>query len=239
MNTLRSNLLTVGKVHESARTTWWGHLQWVAVMAIVGLAVPVVFVGVFQLPRNIYLVFYFGLMGAFLYGYVRWNALDLKKLFREHWGWGLVGGVLVSFFTVKTVLMQPASPTPQGLELGFDLAWLGLIYGSMDGLVLSVVPVYATWQALTMLGWTKRWPGRLATGVLAILASMLVIGLYHLGYPEFRGPQVLIVIVGVSAQSLAYLLTRSPLTPVICHIAMHIAAVLYGINSVSQLPPHY
>ena len=239
MNTLLGNLLTAGKVHESARTTWWGHLQWVAAMAIVGLAVPAVFVGVFQLPRNIYLVFYFGLMGAFLYGYVRWSALHLKKLFSEHWGWGLVGGALVSLFTVKTVLMQPASPTPQGLELGFDLAWLGLIYGSMDGLVLSVVPVYATWQALTVLGWTKRWPGRLATGVLAILASMLVIGLYHLGYPEFRGPQVLIVIVGVSAQSLAYLLTCSPLTPVICHIAMHIAAVLYGINSVSQLPPHY
>jgi hypothetical protein len=47
------------------------------------------------------------------------------------------------------------------------------------------------------------------------------------------------VIIGVSVQSLAYLLTRSPLTPVIGHIAMHIAAVLYGINSVSQLPPHY
>jgi len=98
-----------------------------------------------------------------------------------------VGGALVSLFTVKTVLMQPASPTPQGLELGFDLVWLGLIYGSMDGLVLSVMPVYATWQALTMLGWTKRWPGRLATGVLAILASMLVIGLYHLGYPSSGG----------------------------------------------------
>jgi len=37
------------------------------------------------MPRNIYLVFYFGLMGAYLYGYVRWSALDLKKLFSEHW----------------------------------------------------------------------------------------------------------------------------------------------------------
>jgi len=48
MNTLLGNLLTAGKVHESARTTWLGHLQWVAVMATLGLAVPAVFVGVFQ-----------------------------------------------------------------------------------------------------------------------------------------------------------------------------------------------
>ena len=66
-----------------------------------------------------------------------------------------------------------------------------------------------------------------------------MIALYHLGYPEFRGPQVLVIIVGVGAQCLGYLLSCSPLAPVISHIAMHVAAVLYGIASVSQLPPHY
>jgi hypothetical protein len=40
---------------------------------------------------------------------------------------------------------------------------------------------------------------------------------------------------GVGAQSLGYLLNRSPLAPVISHVA----AVLYGIATVSQLPPHY
>jgi len=45
--------------------------------------------------------------------------------------------------------------------------------------------------------------------------------------------------VGVGIMSLVYLITGNPLTPVLGHIAMHIAAVLHGINSVSQLPPHY
>ena len=68
---------------------------------------------------------------------------------------------------------------------------------------------------------------------------MYVIALYHLGYPECRGPQVLVITFGVAAQSLGYLLSRSPLAPVISHVAMHVAAVLYRISSVSQLPPHY
>ncbi len=238
MNTTTGHL-AMGQSQQPARTSWQAQLQWVAGLAALGLAVPAVFVGIFQLPRNIYLVFYFGLMGAFLYGYVRSSHLDLRKLYVDHWGWGLIGGALLSLFTVNTVLMQPGSPSPQGLELGFDLVWLGLIYGAMDALVLSVMPVYATWQSCTMLGWTRHWLGKIATGVLAILTSMLVIGLYHLGYPECRNPQVLIIIIGVAMQSLGYMLTRSPLTPLIGHVAMHIAAVLYGLNTVSQLPPHY
>jgi hypothetical protein len=68
---------------------------------------------------------------------------------------------------------------------------------------------------------------------------MLVIGLYHWGYPEFRSAYVLMVIAGVSIQSLFYLLSRSALAPLISHVAMHITAVLVGLQTFSQLPPHY
>jgi hypothetical protein len=75
--------------------------------------------------------------------------------------------------------------------------------------------------------------------VLALASSLLVIAVYPFGYPEFRGPQVILVVVGVGIQSLLTLLTGSPIVVVLGHIAMHITAVLYGLNSVSQLPPHY
>jgi hypothetical protein len=68
---------------------------------------------------------------------------------------------------------------------------------------------------------------------------MLVIGLYHLGYPEFRSAYVLAIMAGVGFQSLFYLLTRSALAPLISHVAMHITAVLVGLQTFSQLPPHY
>lgn len=206
-----------------------------------GDGVAALFAGVLQLPRPVYLVCYAGLIAVFLYAYVRWSGADLKQEFLRYWVWGVVGGVIAGFFVVQTTLWQPAprSPTPQGFELVFNLLWLGLVYGVVDALLLSVLPVYATWQALTMRGWTARWPGRIAAGVLALLASMLVIGLYHLGYPEFRSSYVLVVIAGVAGQSLFYLLSRSALAPVISHVAMHVTAVLVGLQTFSQLPPHY
>lgn len=128
---------------------------------------------------------------------------------------------------------------PQGADLMFNLLWLGLVYGLVDGLLLSVLPIAATWQACTQLGWTERWPGRITAGVLALLASLLVTAAYHLGYPEFQGIAVFSPMFGVGVMSLAYLLSRSPLAPVLSHIAMHVAAVLYGLSTAIQLPPHY
>jgi hypothetical protein len=219
-------------------TTWYGHLLWVVGASVLSMAVAAIFAGILELPRNVYLVFYFASVGALLYGYVRWSGVDLWKGIHDHWVWGLLVGAIFGFFTVQTVLIQPSSPTPQGAHLVFDLVWLGLIYGAVDALLLSVLPVYATWRAMSMLGWTEHWYGKVGVGALALVASMFVIGLYHVGYPEFRGPQVLLVVVGVGVQSLGYLLSRSPLAPVVSHVAMHVAAVLYGIATVSQLPPH-
>jgi hypothetical protein len=70
-------------------------------------------------------------------------------------------------------------------------------------------------------------------------ANLLVIGVYCLGYPEFRGPQVPLVVEGVGAQSLHTFITGSPVAVVAGHLAMRVTAVLYGSSSASQLPPHY
>jgi hypothetical protein len=219
---------------------WWSQLLWVAAAGLLGMAVAAAFAGVLQLPRNLYLVFYVAIIGALLYAYVRWSGADLKQEFSRYWVWGVFGGAIASYFVVQTSLAQPVprSPMPQGFELLFDLVWLGLIYGVVDAL-LSVLPIYATWQALALLGWTARWPGRTAAGVLALAASELVIGLYHWGYPEFRSAYVLLIMAGVGMQSLFYLLSRCALAPLISHVAMHITAVLLGLQTFSQLPPHY
>ena len=116
---------------------------------------------------------------------------------------------------------------------------LGLIYGLVDGLFLTVLPIAATWQAFTLLGWTNRWPGRIGAGILALLASLFVTATYHLGYPEFQSVALFGPLVGVGVMSVAYLLSRSPLAPVLSHIAMHGAAVLFGLATAIQLPPHY
>lgn len=229
---------SVTEAGQPARA-WWQHLGWVGMTGLVGFLVPAIFVGMLELPRAGYLVVYFAAVGGLVCAYARWSGMELRRFAREHWVTGLAVGAAVSVFTVRTVLMQPSSPSPEGLDLAFNLTWLGLLYGAADALLLSILPVYATWRALSVRGWTDRWAGRFAAGALATFASMAVILVYHLGYPECRGPQVAMIVVGVAAQSLGYLIARSPIAPVLSHVAMHVAAVLYGLNSVSQLPPHY
>jgi hypothetical protein len=80
---------------------------------------------------------------------------------------------------------------------------------------------------------------RLSWGVVALAASLLVTALYHLGFAEFRGPELLQPLLGNGIITAGYLLTGSPLTSLIAHTLMHIAAVLHGMETTMQLPPHY
>jgi hypothetical protein len=239
MQTLHPSFPILSLPDRPLPTTWWGHLLWVVGAAVFGWAEAALFAGVLQLPRPLYLVPYVMLTSAFLVGYARWSGFDWRKHLLHNWGWGLVGAAVVGWYVVQTILWQPRSPTPQGLDLVFNLLWLGFVYGAVDSLLLSVLPVAATWQACSLLGWSEHWPGRIVASLLALIASLGVIAAYHLGYPEFQGLAVLGPVFGVGIMSLAYILSRSPLAPVLSHIAMHLAAVLVGLQSAMQLPPHY
>jgi hypothetical protein len=153
--------------------------------------------------------------------------------------WGIVGAAVVGFLMVRNVLSQPASTTLDGAKLVSSLAWFGVVYGTLDGLFLSVMPVMATWQLASHLGWTRGWLGQAAVGLLALGASALITTAYHLGYPEFRGIGVMMPVLGNSIMSLGYVVTGNPLAAVASHVVMHLAAVLHGMETTIQLPPHY
>ena len=165
---------------------------------------------------------------------------EASDLIRQNWAWGLAAAVLIGAFTVRNVLSQPGSTHAKGLALAADIAWLGVVYGALDALFLSVMPVLASYQAFTALGWTQTLPGKVLAGILALIVSLLVTATYHLGYPEYRaaggikGPSI-----GNGVISIGYILTNNPISAVFSHIAMHIAGVLHGPATVMQLPPHY
>ncbi len=216
------------------------NLGWIAAAALLGFLITAVFAGMFRLPRGIFLIVYLALAGPFLYAFTRWSQLSLGELLRHNWIWGLVGAALIGAFLVRNILSQPASPHSQGLPLVFDIAWLGIVYGALDALFLSVLPVLATWQAFSSLGWTQSLGGKVLVGAIALVASLLVTAAYHLGYPEYRvtggvmGPSI-----GNGVMSFGYILTNNPIAAVFSHIAMHVAGVLQGPATVMQLPPHY
>lgn len=218
---------------------WYVYLGWIVAAALLGFAISAVFAGRLHLPRNMYLIPYVLFTSLLLYAYVRWSGLVVGDLIRRNWIWGLVGAVLFAAFTVKNVLSQPISPRSEGFALVFDILWSGVVYGLMDALLLSVLPVLAIWQAFSLLNWTASWPGKILVGVIAVFASLLVTVAYHLGYPEYRGAGMGGPVIGNTAMTLGYVLTNNPLAAILSHIAMHIAGVLHGPASVVQLPPHY
>jgi hypothetical protein len=216
------------------------NLGWIIAAAVLGFSITMVFAGLLRLPRSVFLVVYLVLALPFLYSFQSWSKLSVIEIIRHNWVWGLIAAVLIGAFTVRNILSQPTSPHSQGFSLAFEIVWLGIIYGTLDALFLSVLPVLATWQAFSTLGWTQSLPGKILVGSLALIASLFVTVAYHLGYPEYRiaggvmGPSI-----GNGVMSLGYILTNNPIAAVFSHIAMHIAGVLHGPATVIQLPPHY
>jgi hypothetical protein len=220
-------------------TVWYLYLGWIVAGSLLGFATSVIFAGILRLPRRIFLIPYIGIMSLFFYAYARWSELSIADMLKHNWVWGVIGAVILGVITIRNVLSQPASPHSQGFTLAFDLLWSGFLYGLVDALLLSVLPVLATWEAFDLLGWTDSAPGRVLVALLAILASMLMTSAYHVGYPDFRGRRLITANVGNTFMTLGYLLTSNPLAAMLCHPAMHMAAVLHGPELVTQLPPHY
>lgn len=218
---------------------WYLYLAWVAAAAAMGFAISGVFTSLLKLPRAWFVLLHGVSTAALAFAFWRWSAVDAVQLIQLHWGWGLLGAVLVGAFVVRNILSQPASPRSRGLRFVFDVLWVGVVYGTIDALLLSVLPVLATWRAFALLGWTVAWPGKLGVGLLALVASAVVTTAYHLGFAECRGLAIRMPLFGNSVMSLGYLVTNNPLTAVISHIAMHVAGVLRGPARVAQLPPHY
>jgi hypothetical protein len=213
-------------------------LAWVLAGAILGFGLAAVFSGTLHLRREVFLLPYLAVTAAFLEAYRRLNGPRAREALRQRWIGGLVGALVAGTFVVWSVLRQPASPAPQGAALLGSIAWLGVAYGTIDGLLLSVLPVAAMLRATESAAWALRPSGRAVAVLLALLASVAVTAAYHLGYPEFRGPGLAGPIIGCGVMSLAYLVTRNPLAAILSHVAMHVAAVLHGIDTTVQLPPH-
>jgi len=240
MNSDLPSSSVVASPTQAVPPVWWSYLIWIAAAAVLGFAVSSVFANWLRLPRDLFLIPYFILAGLFVYAYQRWSSVSVVELLRHNWIWGLAGSALVGAFLVRNILSQPISPHSTGLPLVFDLLWSGIVYGGTDALLLSVLPVLATWQAFSVLGWTASWPGKILVAAIALVFSLLVTGSYHLGFPEYRQPGGIVgPTIGNGVMSLGYLVTNNPLTAIFSHMAMHVAGVLHGPASVIQLPPHY
>jgi hypothetical protein len=215
--------------------SWFGALGWLLVISAAGFLVTWVLTTRLGMRRTPYILALALLTGGLTFGYLSWSHTNLTSFITNHWGWGLLGAAVTGTILAVLSRRQPGGPRPQGWRLAATLAWEAVVYGTAEGLLLSVLPVLVTWQAFTAHGWTSGTGKPLVAGTAAILASLAVIVIHHLGYRGFHNPAVLAtVMVGCGPLSLAYLLTASPLAAVGGHILLHAAANLRG----TTLPPY-
>jgi hypothetical protein len=145
---------------------------------------------------------------------------------------GLVFGVLM----VQNVLSRPATEKFTGPYLAWLIFWRGLIYGTIDGLLLSVFPWMVTWRAFNVE--KKPLGKKIAFGLLAWLFILILTTAYHLGYSDFRSRKIIEVNIGNTIISIPTLVSANPIGSPITHAIMHIAVVIHSPKTVLFLPPH-
>jgi len=224
-----------------------GHLQatlplaqtatWLIAITVVAFAIPAVLSAGLQWPRPQYLVPYSVVMGGLALAYLYAAGFSFKEL-ADNWIVGLVVGAAASAYIIYNLATYPRSAPPQGADLLLSLIWIGVVYGTIDALVLNVLPVVATRSlALDGVGQTRlKWVIR---GVTALLVSLAITLIYHVGYAEFRSAAVVAPLVGNLVITATYVVTGSPLAPIVTHVVMHVASVWLGMETLPTLPPHY
>jgi hypothetical protein len=211
-------------------------LGWYAAGALVAFLIPFVFSSVLDLNHDVYYAVYFAGVAGFLGLYVRSTGADLDGFFRQNARWSIGLGLLAAAFVVFNVLnREDSTPHPSGAYFVFEIGWRGVIYGTVDALLLTAFPALV---AFTLL--EKRVAGlarRAAFAGLAFVMVVLITATYHLGYEQFRedgvgGPEIGNTIISVPA-----LATANPLGSVIAHASMHVAAVRHSYETDVFLPP--
>ena len=226
--------ISVGHVNG---TTASRAMTWLGLAAAVGFSVSAIFSLVLQLERGLFLVPYVAVVSTFLVLFFQAHRLPSKSILAS-WQVGLLLATAASVFLVGNIQGQPSSFVPEGLTLVSAVLWAGVVYGAVDGLFLNVVPVLAIYHAWPRGPGATR-SGKVARGAAALAGTLVVTAAYHLGYGEFQGVAVLPVLLGNAIITATYLFSGSPLAPIVTHVVMHVAAVLHGMESTAQLPPHY
>jgi hypothetical protein len=215
------------------------HLAWLAGGLVVGFVVPFIFADVLRLPRDVYYGIYAAAGLGFFVLWARATGQRFEVMLCRRWRLavvlGVIFGLVLGFVVVRT---EPATGGPEGLALAWAVLWRGVVYGAVDGLLLSVFPILAVFAAAEGSTLRRRKSGTVAVGAAALFASLVMTFVYHLGYSDFRSPKLLRPVAADIVWSVPTLVTLNPIGTPITHAAMHVSAVLHSYDTDVFLPPH-
>jgi hypothetical protein len=214
-------------------------LGWIAAGLALGFLVPLVFADLLEVPRDGYYAIYVVAVVGFLAAWVRATHQRVGEMLRRRWVTAVTLGVACAGIMAAVVVgTEDASARPGGIELAGAVAWRGVAYGIVDGLLLSAFPILAVFAAFAGSRLRSRRRGTLAVGAIALAASLAMTAVYHAGYSEFRSSQLRSPVAGDVIWSAPTLLTLNPIGAPIAHAGMHVSAVLHSYETDLFLPPH-
>jgi hypothetical protein len=214
----------------------FSHLWWIPGAACIGFLASFLLSDRLRLPATAYQLAYVILVVAFLGLYTRWTALPGHATLRRRLGPALALGLIAGLALAWRVSQDPPSAGPAGILFVGDILWRGVIYGTIDGLLLSAFPWLVTWRAFG--GEAASGPKRVGLSFAALGFALLVASAYHLGYRDFRGPTLAQAILGNAIATLPTALAANPVGSPLAHVMLHIAAVVHDPQSDLFLPPH-
>jgi hypothetical protein len=212
--------------------SWAGSLLWLIGLSVAAFAVSWLLANRLRTGRFLYIGALFLVTGALSAGYVVWLGLGAGEVLTTRWGWGLLAAPIAGAFPAFGMTRLPASNRRTGRALGLALVWEGVVYGVSEGVLLSALPAFMTWQLVHSLGW-GGFGGGLARWMLPVAASIVVIVVHHLGYAEYRNRQLVPISAGCGLLTVGYVVTASVIAPMLGHVLMHTVAILRG----TELPP--
>jgi hypothetical protein len=225
-----------GHTHRLELSDQW---TWIGGGIVFSFLVPFVFADRLEINRDVYYGIYAASVLSFLWLWTRSTHLWVPQLIRHRWVLGVALGVV--FGGVIALLVTRAvdgTPHPSGLDFAAALLWRGVVYGAIDGLLLSVFPIIAVFTAFRDSKLRKTLSGTLMVGVVALLASLAITTSYHLGYSDFRSQKVTKTLLGLTVSGTPTLVTLNPLGAPIAHISQHLTALVHDYNGDLFLPPH-
>ena len=215
------------------------HLVWLVSGFALAFLVPFVFADLLELPRDIYYAIYVVGVAAFFGLWVRTTGQSLGEMIRRRWVLALVLGVaLAGLLTLIVLRTEDATARPGGLELIGAVMWRGVAYGLADGLLLSAFPILAVFAMFAGTKARGRILGTVAIGLAALVASLAMTAVYHVGYSDFRSEKLRKPVAGDVVWSVPTLVTLNPIGAPIAHAGLHTSAVLHSYETDTFLPPH-
>ena len=156
-------------------------LRWPAVAAAAAFATSAVGTSLLHLSRPLFVAAWTAVVTMTIIAWVMSEGWNPMVQIRRRWVSGLVVGVMAGGALAVALTRSPGSVSSGGAR---TVVWLGVVYGAVDAIMLSIVPVLSLYGARP--GDDLGHSSRIRMAGLALVASIIIAAAYDLGFAEFR-----------------------------------------------------